>query len=148
MIEELDDLDAEGIDLVDLMDELRQQFTQPHEQVILDWIQDGDLQDVVFYPQENPTILITWATADAQDRILFREIDIVVEDERRFRISGGAMYHHPSYHVGWLSHRVVTTEGIQEALTDFQDRVNGLQFEDLTDMDAYLTGFMKDLLDP
>jgi len=142
----MDELDDIEVGDSSVLDDLRATHQKPHEKTILDWIERAGLEDVVFYPQGNSSILITWATPDSEDRYLLREIDIIIESDDRFRLSGGAMYHAPSYHIGWLSHRVVSTTGLEATLDDLKANVDGMSFDDLTEMEAYLATFMKDVL--
>ncbi|MDA1192280.1 MAG: hypothetical protein O3A46_11435 [Candidatus Poribacteria bacterium] len=121
-----------------MLDQLKKDYTKPHEQVIIDWLMENGIEDIVLYPQDNPTILITWNTPDPDGKYLFREIEFVVDDEQAFRVSGGAMYHAPTYHLAWFSYRFITVAEIKETLTDLHAQVDKLTFHDLEDMDAYL----------
>ncbi len=46
---------------------MRETYTKPFEHAILDWVEANGLEDIVFYPQDNPTILITWSSPDSED---------------------------------------------------------------------------------
>ncbi|GIX05846.1 MAG: hypothetical protein KatS3mg115_0249 [Candidatus Poribacteria bacterium] len=129
---------------VELIQSLREQYQEPHEQAILNWAEENDVENVVFYPQNHPTVLITWISPDPEGRELFREIDIVFDRSGGVRVSGGAMYHAPTYHLAWLPVRHGKKEEIAHLLGELKPQVDQLRFEDMTDMDAYL-GILLDL---
>jgi len=122
-----------------MLDAYRQQYTKPHEQLILDWVERVGVEHVIFYPQGNPTILLVWIRSDRQENFLFREIDLVVEGDGVFRVSGGATYHEPTYRLAWLPQRHLRVDDLEETLSEIKTQVDALEFGDLVDMDAYLS---------
>ena len=110
--------------------------------MILDWVEANGLEDVVFYPQDNPTILITWSSPDSEDRWLFREIDVVVQAEDSFRCAGGAIYHDPDYYLSWFPAAFVSTDEIPAALDEIKAAVDALGLDDLTDMESFVAGYV------
>ncbi|MBT3270453.1 hypothetical protein HN371_25140 [Candidatus Poribacteria bacterium] len=121
---------------------MREQHTKPFEHVILDWVEANGLEDVVFYPQDNPTILITWSSPDSEDRWLFREIDVVVQTEDSFRCAGGAIYHDPDYYLSWFPASFVSTDELPAALDEIKTSVDALGLDDLTDMESFVAGYV------
>lgn len=124
-----------------LLQVYRQQYRKSHEQVILDWAERAPVEHAIFYPQGNPTILLVWIQPDAYDHFLFREIDIVVEGDNIYRLSGGATYHEPTYRLAWLPQRYVRLEELEATLTSLKEQIDAFEFKDLVDMDAYLSMF-------
>lgn len=125
----------------ELLQVYRQQYRKSHEQTILDWAERASIEHAIFYPQGNPTILLVWIQPDAYDHFLLREIDIVMEGDNIYRLSGGATYHEPTYRLAWLPHRYVQLEELEATLTNLKKQIDALEFKDLVDMDAYLSTF-------
>lgn len=123
----------------ELLDSYREQYAKPHERLVLDWVERANLEHVIFYPQGNPTILLVWIQPDGHDHYLFREIDIAVEGDDVYRVSGGATYHEPTYRLAWLPQLHVRLDELETALTNVKSQVDGFAFADLVDMDAYLS---------
>jgi hypothetical protein len=123
----------------ELLDAYREQYDKSHEQIVLDWVERVNLEHVIFYPQGNPTILLVWIQPDSHEHFLFREIDIVVEGDSIYRVSGGATYHEPTYRLAWLPQQYVRLEDLDATLTNIKAQVDALEFNDLVDMDAYLS---------
>jgi hypothetical protein len=125
-----------------ILNSMRESYTKPFEHVILDWVEANGLEDIVFYPQGNPTILITWSSPDSEDRWLFREIDVVVQAEDSFRCAGGAIYHDPDYYLSWFPAAFVSTEELAPALDEMKAAVDKLGLEDLTDVESFVAGYV------
>ncbi len=121
---------------------MRESYTKPFELAILDWVEANGLEDIVFYPQDNPTILITWSSPDSEDRWLFREIDVVVQAEDSFRCAGGAIYHDPDYYLSWFPAAFVSTDELADALSEMKAAVDKLGLEDLADMESFVAGYV------
>ncbi|MBM3216969.1 hypothetical protein FJZ36_18905 [Candidatus Poribacteria bacterium] len=125
----------------EVVETLRERYTKPHEQTIIAWAVENGLEHVIFYPQGNPTILMMWISPDSQGHFLFREVDVAVESDGSFRISGGATYHEPTYRIAWLHQNHVQLDDLEATLDAVRTGVANMAFDDLIDMDAYLSDY-------
>jgi hypothetical protein len=126
----------------------RARYAKPHERAILDWVEvQGDLDGVAFYPRDNPTILLTWTSEDEGGRLLFREIDVIVDGDGAVHVSGGATYHEPTYRIAWLPYTYVQADDLEATLDAVKQEVEALGLADLTDMDEYIEALNASLED-